>query len=79
MTEFKPLTFGSRSNRSPSHNYYKFFKWAILGLFLFIFILIKQTAHILRQINVKISIQYMLLGFKPTTFNVSLLPLPLDH
>ena len=42
-----------------------------MAIFLFIFGLIKQTIQFLQEINVKIvqmSIQYMVPGFEPTTF-----------
>ena len=45
-----------------------FFKWAILGLFLNFFCLFKLTLQFSQQINVKKSIQFMVLVFKPLTF-----------
>ena len=45
------------------------FKWAIPGLFFVYFSLFKQTLQFLYQIFVnKMSIQYLVLGFEPTTF-----------
>ena len=45
-----------------------FKNWVIPGLFFVYFPLFKQTIQFLQQIDVKKSIQYMELGFKPTTF-----------
>ena len=46
------------------------FKWAIPGLFFVYFCLFKQTLQFLQQIYVKMSIQYTVLGFEPTTFRI---------
>ena len=45
-----------------------FFKWAIPGIFFVYFRLFKQTLQFVATNMWKISIQYMVLGFKPTTF-----------
>ena len=47
-----------------------FKKWAIPGLFFIIVTNIK----FLQQINMKMSIQFTVLGFEPTTFVTCLLP-----
>ena len=48
--------------------HFYFNKWAIHGLFFIYFRLFKPTLQFLQQICIKKSIQYMLLGFEPTTF-----------
>ena len=45
-----------------------FLKWANPGLFFVYFRLFKHTLQFLQQINVKMSIQYTVLGFELTTF-----------
>ena len=44
-----------------------YFKWAIPGLFFIYVYDFKQTLKFLHQISVKMCIQFMVLGFEPTT------------
>ena len=52
-----------------------FLKMGHPGLFFFYFCLFKQAVQFLQQINVKIIIQYTLLGFEPTTTRPGLPPI----
>ena len=62
MTGLEPVIYNCKEvpNCATARQLKWFFKWANLGLFLFIFGLFKQTIQLLKQINVKnvrISIQ----------------------
>ena len=83
MTGFEPRISVVGSNRSTNcanttttaqRDFYKgklfcfFKKWANPSLFFIYFCLFEQKLQFLQQINVKMSIQYPVLGFELTTF-----------